>query len=61
MFKEVDQTYDQLRVGDIVSLALPKTLTVYLYKYTNYHTQHETPSLKDIKDIMSLSGFTKQC
>ena len=45
MFKEVDRTYNQLKCGD----------TVCSYKYTNYHTQHEAPSLKAIKDIIPFS------
>ena len=55
MFKEVDRTYNQLKRGDTLSLALPKVCTVCSYKYTNHHTQHETPSLKAIKDFLPLS------
>ena len=47
--------YNQLKRGDTLSLALPKIGTVCSYKYTNYHTQQQAPSLKAMKDIMPLS------
>lgn len=55
MFKEVNWTYNQLKSGSTLSLALPKIRKVCSYKYTNYHTQHRASNLKAIKDIMPLS------